>query len=64
MKTIAPERDLLSTGKLAELLQESPGSIERACEQAKVKPVLRLNGLSYFRDSDVAAIRRQLGGKT
>ena len=60
MNTIAPELDLMSTGKLAELLQASPNRIERACEQAHIEPAIRLNGLNYYRDADVEAIRGQL----
>ena len=60
MKTIDPGKDLLSIGKLCELLKASPNQIERAAGRAGVRPVLRLNSISYFTDSDIDKIRRHL----
>ncbi len=64
MKTIERERDLLSTGKLCELLQATPNRIERAAELAGVSATLRLNGLSYWDDAGVEAIRSKLAERT
>jgi hypothetical protein len=58
--TVTPEHDLLSIGKLCEVLQSSPGAVERAAAKARVVPALRLNGVIYFSDSQVSAIRERL----
>jgi hypothetical protein len=64
MLTVAPENDLLSLGKLCELLQASPNRIARAAELARVKPTFQLNGVAYFADPAVDAIREQLAKKS
>ena len=60
MRTIDPEHDLLSIGKLCELLQASPNQIERAAQRGGVRPSLRLNGVPYFADLALDPIRRNL----
>ena len=52
--------DLLSLGRLAELLQTSPAQIERAAEAAGVEVPLRLDGRIFFRDADVGRLREAL----
>ncbi len=61
--TITPEKDFLSTCKLSELLQSSPGAIERAATKAGISPALRLNGTPYFSDDQVDQLRRVLSPK-
>lgn len=63
MMSIAPDSDLLSVGKICELLQASPAQIERAAIKAGVQVALRLNSVPYFHDSDLAAIRDHLPRK-
>jgi hypothetical protein len=64
MPTIAPETDLLSLGKLCELLQASPSQLERACARTGTRPALRLNGVPYYTDAALAVIGRQLAQKS
>jgi len=54
------ERDLLSIGRVAELLQASPREIERAAEVAGIEVALRIDGRPYFLDSNVARLRSVL----
>ena len=63
MKTIDPNSDMSSLGKLAEILQASPNRIERAAERAGIRPGLRLNGVVYYTDLAIDPIRRQLKSK-
>ena len=63
MIQVAPENDLLSAGKVCELLQVTPRKLERAAAKAAVMPALRLNSVDYFTDADVGAIRKQLSGQ-
>jgi hypothetical protein len=60
MLAINAQLDLLSIGKLAELLQRSPRRIEQAAIAASVPPALRLNMIPYFAEADVDKIREQL----
>lgn len=64
MVSLIPEVDLLSIGKLAEVLQASPARIEVAAERAGVRVSLRLNGVPYFNDADVDEIRDHLPPRT
>jgi hypothetical protein len=58
-----PQADLISVGKLAEILQASPRVIEQAAQAAGVMPSLRLNGILYFADGDTASIRAKLDAR-
>ena len=57
---LATDQDLLSVGRLSELLQASPAEIERAAEAAGVEVALRLDGRPFFSDANVARLRRVL----
>ena len=61
MPAVKPENDLLSVGKLAELLQATPARIAIAADAAGVAPKFRLNGVGYFASEDVERIRERLG---
>jgi hypothetical protein len=52
--------DLHSIGRLAELLQASPGEIERAAEAAGVAVPLRIDGRPFFSDSCIPRLRENL----
>ena len=41
-------QDLLSLGKLAELVQESPRRIQEALDALGIEPELRLNDVDHF----------------
>ena len=60
MDAITLDNDLYSLGKLVEILQASPGLIRRAAEVAGIIPTLRLNGVAYFSNADIDAIREKL----
>ena len=45
-------QDLISLGKLAEILQRPPREIQRALDSLGVAPALRLNDIDHF-DRDV-----------
>jgi hypothetical protein len=61
MTTIDPNRDLVSLGKLAELLQSPVSKVNRAAAKAGVQPALRLNGVCYYTETDVERIREAMG---
>jgi len=60
MINVTPDRDLLSVGRLSELLQASPGQIEHAAEVAGVAISLRIDGRPYYCDAHVRSIREVL----
>jgi len=64
MVSLIPEVDLLSIGKMAEVLQASPARIEVAAERAGVRVSLRLNGVKYYADRDIDDIRDHLPPRT
>jgi hypothetical protein len=51
------DRDLSSVGRLAELLQASPGQIERAAAAAGIEVTIRIDGRPYFSDAQIPTIR-------
>ncbi|HVU88048.1 MAG TPA: hypothetical protein VHD36_12075 [Pirellulales bacterium] len=53
--------NVVTVGKLCELLQAGPGQVRAAAQAADVKPVLTINGtMVYFDESDVGRIRAAL----
>lgn len=50
-------RDLLSIGKLAEVLQRGPGEIQTALAELGIEPALRLNDLAYYSRDVVNRLR-------
>lgn len=63
MKTITPDRDLLSIGKLCELNQCTPNRIERAAEHTGAAPALRLNGATYWDSTAAEKIAKHIASK-
>lgn len=49
--------ELLSIGYCCQLLQQTPAAISKVAESLKIKPALRLNGVTHFDDEQFAAIR-------
>jgi uncharacterized protein YcbX len=52
--------NVVTTGKLCELLQAGPGQVKAAAEAAHVRPVLVVNGRAHFDEEDVPRIRAAL----
>jgi hypothetical protein len=58
--TMSKTTNVVTTGKLCELLQAGPGQVKAAADAAGVKPVLVVNGRSHYDESDIERIRAAL----
>lgn len=59
MMTANPQHDLLSLGKVCELLQQTPRQIELAAQRAGIVPDWRINSVPHFNAEQVEAIAQQ-----
>jgi hypothetical protein len=55
-QTLAPP-DLLSTGRLCEILQVGPNELRRRLDAMRLSPALFLNGIPYYEASVIQALR-------
>ena len=52
--------DISSIGRASALLQQMPKRITAAAAQLRIEPVLRINGVDHYDDTDLQKIRQYL----